>query len=980
MRTRRQPVSLDVANASLRRGAQRIALRRKDFDVLRHLIAHRGRLVTKADLMDAAWPGVVVAEGVLKASVTRLRAALGDDARNPGFIETVHGRGYRLTGRIALLDEAEDETQSPETRDGQGGPRPGGIVGREAELAALERSFSRAAAGERQVVLVTGEAGLGKTALIDAFVQSLPAARRSPASGLRVARGQCVEHYGPGEAYMPVLEALGQLCRGPTGRAMVRHLARHAPTWLAQMPGLVSSAEFKTLTRRTAGASRDRMLRELADALDTLGRTASVILVLEDLHWSDVSTLDLLSTLARRRAPARLLVLATYRPEDLLPREHPLPVVVRDLSLRGLAVELPLLPLSEAAVEAYLGLRFPGAALPPAVARAVHRRTDGHPLFLVALAEHWIAHELVVESRGAWQARADLQSLERGVPANVRRMIEVRLRRLSARERRLVEAASVAGLEFPAASVAAALDETPADIDERCADLARRGLLLRACGEERWPDGTVAGRYGFVHAVYRDVIHEQVPVARRVDLHRRVATREEAGHRGVTGAIAARLAMHFEQGHDHRSAARHRLQAARNAIERGGYHEAIAHGLAGFEVLRHLPDDRSTKEQAIDLHFELRHALLPLGQHPQILDHLRQAEALAEALDDRARLGRASAYLTACFRQNGVLDQSVAYGERALALATAAGDFPLQALANYYLGYACHDLGDYRRALDCLGRNVASLVGEWLHERFGIPGLVSVLSRGQLSSATAELGAFAEGAARGEEAVRIAESVDHPFSLAVACYGLGDLYLRQGRLPEATRTLERGLRLCRVASIHTWAPTLGAALGHAYALSGRLADALPLLRQAVEQAAAMSVSAIQSRRLAYLSAACMLDARLAEAFSLAEDALALARDLEARGYEAHALCNLGDVCARRGRSELETAEEAYRQALTIAGELGMRPLAAHCHLGLGRLLRGTGRGAEARASLLGAVGLFRDLDMAFWLARAEAELARWREA
>jgi tetratricopeptide (TPR) repeat protein len=647
--------------------------------------------------------------------------------------------------------------------------------------------------------------------------------------------------------------------------------------------------------------------------------------------------------------------------------------MVRDLALRGRAVEIPLPSLSAAAVEAYLGLRFPGPGLPTGIARAVHRHTEGHPLFLVALAEHWVAHGLLAETGGTWQVRGDPASLERGVPPDVRQMIETRLARLTAEERRLAEAASVAGLEFSAAGVAAAIGESLPDVDERCADLARRGAFLCAHGEERWPDGTLAGRYGFVHAIYRDVIYEQVPAARRADLHRRVALREEAGHGRTAGRIAARLAMHYAQGGDHRAAAHQRLQAARNAAERGGYHEAIAHAEAGLDALGPRPDDHEAKAQAIDLHFELRHALLPLGQHRKILDHLRRAESLAEGLADRGRLGRASAYLTAYFRQAGDLDRSVRCGERALALATAAGDFPLQALANYYLGYACHDLGDYRRAIDCLRHNVASLAGDRLYERFGIPGLVSVLSRSQLSSAAAELGAFAEGAASGEEAVRIADSAEHPFSLTVACFGLGDLSLSQGNLSVATRVLERGLLVCRNASIHTWFPTVATALGHAYALAGRLGEAMPLLRQAVDQADAMPISAIQSRRLAHLSTACMLDGRMEEALALAGRALEVARDLRARGYEAHALRHLGDVQGRQEGPPAKAAEHSYQQALTLAEDLGMRPLAAHCRLGLGRLYRGRGWQAQARAELSAAVDLFRTLDMAFWLARAERE-------
>jgi tetratricopeptide (TPR) repeat protein len=280
--------------------------------------------------------------------------------------------------------------------------------------------------------------------------------------------------------------------------------------------------------------------------------------------------------------------------------------------------------------------------------------------------------------------------------------------------------------------------------------------------------------------------------------------------------------------------------------------------------------------------------------------------------------------------------------------------------------------------MECLRHNVTALVGDWQHERFGTPGVVSVMSRARFSSCAAELGAFAEGAAMAEEAVRIAEAVDHPFSLTQACFGFGDLHAQRGDLPVAIRALERGLHLCRVANIHTWSPTVAAALGPAYALSGRVAEALPLLQEAVERADAMGVSAGQSRRLVSLSTACLLGGRVAEAAALADRALEVARDLGARGYEAHALCHLGDVHVRRNGLDVEAAEAAYQQALGLAGQLGMRPLQARCHLGLGIVYRRTGRGDQARDALAGAVGLFREMAMRFWLPRAEDELAQAR--
>ncbi|HSX77216.1 MAG TPA: tetratricopeptide repeat protein, partial [Candidatus Saccharimonadia bacterium] len=372
----------------------------------------------------------------------------------------------------------------------------------------------------------------------------------------------------------------------------------------------------------------------------------------------------------------------------------------------------------------------------------------------------------------------------------------------------------------------------------------------------------------------------------------------------------------------------------------------------------------------------LRNALLPLGEHRRTFDHLRAAETLARRLNDQRRLGRAFAYQAEYFRMTGESERAVEAGEDALALATALGDFALQVMATFFLGSAYYALGNYRRAVDCLSTSVASLSGDLLRERFGMTGLPAVMARTWLVSCLADLGEFAAGAARGEEAVRIGETVDDPFSLTLAYYGLGGLYLRRGDLHKALPGLERSLELCQVTHIPTWFPTVAAALGYAYTLSGRVAEALPLLKQAVEQDASASRSAGHARRVAYLSEAYLLAGRLDEAAALARRALAFARDCKARGYEAYALWLLGEIHVHQEPLAGETAAAAYWQALTLADELGMRPLQAHCHFGLGTLYAKVGQREQAHVELSAAIALYRAMEMTFWLPGVEAALAR----
>jgi predicted ATPase len=593
------PICLDLASECLWRGAQAIPLRPKTFAVLRYLLDHPGQLVTKTAILDIVWPDVTVGNSGLMVCMHELRRALEDDPKAPRFIETLPRRGYRLIGHIAVMPYLSSPTLQSAAFS------PVAPVGREVEMASLHERLERALSGARQVVLVTGEAGLGKTTLLDPFVKAVGRDRR-----LWVGRGQCIEHYGAGEAYMPVLEAFGGLCRNPEGQELVRCLAQHAPTWLVQMPGLVSAADLKALQRQVMGATRERMLRELAAAVEVLTDAQPLVLVLEDLHWSDYSTLDLLAVLGRRREPARLLVLGSYRPEDVLCEGHPLKTVRHELRIHGRCDTLPLTFLTEAAIAAYLIRRFPGLPLAEKLARFVHQRTDGNPLFTGNVVETWLAQGVLVEQGGQWIIPAAFEALSPGVPESLQQMIAQRLERLGAEDQRVVEAASVAGMEFSAAAEAAALSQEVAWVEGRCAHLARQGQLLRSSAERAWPDGTVATCYSFIHALYQEVVHDRLPAAQRVDLHRRIGEGLEAGYGVQAGDIAAELAMHFERGRDARRAINYLREAADTAVRRYANAEAAHHLSKGLALLQALPATAERTQQELALQCALGASLI----------------------------------------------------------------------------------------------------------------------------------------------------------------------------------------------------------------------------------------------------------------------------------------------------------------------------------------------------------------------------------
>src|SRR5262245_24229660 len=337
---------LDVTNECLWHGAQAISLCPKAFAVLKLLVENAGQLVTKQQVLDKVWPGTFVTDAVLKDSIRQLRDALGDDAESPTYIETAHRRGYRfianLSGHASGRTNLEAENGAALVQDLQPevGPlfdsyTPAGVLGRDTELGKMCGWMKRALAGERQIVFVTGEAGIGKTTLVQALLQ-----RTKDIHGILIARGQCLEHYGAGEAYLPVLDGIARLGRSPDGTQVVDLLRQHAPTWLAQMSSLVSPSERESLRAQMLGATRERMLREMAEALEILTTKAPLLLVLEDLHWSDYSTLDLISYVARRRDPARLMLIGTYRPVEVILGEHALRSLKGELVAHGLCREL----------------------------------------------------------------------------------------------------------------------------------------------------------------------------------------------------------------------------------------------------------------------------------------------------------------------------------------------------------------------------------------------------------------------------------------------------------------------------------------------------------------------------------------------------------------------------------------------------------------------------------------------------------------
>jgi tetratricopeptide (TPR) repeat protein len=834
------------------------------------------------------------------------------------------------------------------------------FVGRDTELAALVQALERAGAGHGQVVAVVGEAGMGKSRLVYECVHSLYT------QGWRVLESASVS-YGKTTPYFPVIDLLKRYVHVEdadeprtvrakvTGQVLTldEALQETIPALFWVLDALPDDSPFRTLD---PPQRRQRLLDALKRVLLRESQMQPLLLVFEDLHWIDTETQALLDRLVDSLPTARLLLLVNYRPEY----QH-------GWSNKTSYTQLRLDPLPPARADEVLqALLGDDPSLAPLTPRLI-ARTEGNPFFLEESVWALVEMGVLVGERGAYRLENALQSMQ--VPATVQAVLAARIDRLPPEEKRLLQVASVVGKDVPFALLLAVADLAEEDL--------RRGLdHLRAAEflyETRlFPEH----EYTFKHALTHEVTYASLLQERRRITHARIMEAVETLHASRLIEHIERLGHHAVRGEMWEKALHYLRQAGLKALDRSAYREAVGYYEQALDALSHLPETPDTREQAIDLRLALRSALLPSNDSARILACLREAEALAVALDDPRRLGQISGYLSVHFRNRGAYDESIAAAQRALTLGTTGGDVVLQALANLFLGAAHWAQGHYRRAVDCLGQTVAALEGERQYERFGQANLPAVQSRAFLAACHAERGMFAEGNALGEEGLQIAEAVAHPSSLMWADYGIGLLALRQGHLPRALARLEQAMGIGREANLPLFVPRMAAALGEAYELDGRAADAAPLLTRALEQTMAPEMVGFQALCRLPLGEAHVMAGRLEEAHAQAEHALALARAHQERGNEAYALRLLGEIHSRRDPPEGEEAEHFYRQAMALASELEMRPLVAHCHLGLGQLYRQTGKRQEAESDLTTAARMYREMDMRFWLEQAEAAISR----
>ncbi|HKZ05554.1 MAG TPA: AAA family ATPase, partial [Methylomirabilota bacterium] len=823
-----------------------------------------------------------------------------------GAMAGVAGQAYRLAGR------------DPSGLGLWG--RLGKFVGRRQELDLLRGRWTLAARGRGQLVGLVGEPGVGKTRLVREFTHGEAAQDwlSLEAAGLSM---------GTAAPYSTVIELLRRYFRVEAGddarvvagtvmakiAALDEALVPLAPALLALLDVPVEDRPWLAMNpveqrHRTLEAVKLLFLRE--------SRVQPVRLIVEDAHWVDGETQAVLDALVEGLPTARILLLLTYRPE-----------YGHAWGSRSFFTQLRVDPLAPEyageLLDELLGTHPDVEPLKPLLIDW----TDGNPFFLEESVRTLVETRVLAGPRGAYRLDRPLPSIR--VPASVEAVLAARIDRLSADEQRLLQSAAVIGRHVPLPLLAAVADMPEGVLAGALAHLQAAEFLYET---SQFPEP----EYTFKHALTHEVAYGSVLPDRGRALHGEVLAAIETRYADRLAEQMDRLAYHAYRGQVWDKALTYLAQAGDKAFARSANREAVTFLEDALTALDRLPPTAERQALGVDLRFVLRNALQPLGELDSQLRRLEEAEALATALGDERRLAWVSAYKTDFYRLTGDQDRAVEAGERAHALAQRHEDFALKIGTNTWLGQVRYGLADYPGAIALFRQNVERLVGPYLTERFGRPQVLAVHSRTILVWCLAELGAFAEGIARGEEALAIAESVEQPLSVATAAAGLGYCLMRAGDLPRAIPLLERGLEATRVANSPLWLPRIASALGLAQVRKGAVAEGVAHLEHAVERSEAMKLIGAHALLLASLGEGYLHAGRLEDARRVAGAARALARGHRERGNEGWSLRLEAEIALASTPPDAEAAAARAQAALALAEELGMRPLAAECRALLDR--------------------------------------------
>ncbi|HWN98258.1 MAG TPA: protein kinase [Blastocatellia bacterium] len=835
-------------------------------------------------------------------------------------------------------------------------PRTGHTVGREKAHAELHGALASAFAGKGLLICVPGEPGMGKTTLVEDFLSDL----RAGSEACIIARGRCSERLAGTEAYLPWLEALDSLLRGTDGRSrtslssgesIVQVTKRLAPTWYAQaMPLQPDDSSMERLQAERA-ASQERIKREFGALLEEISERRPLVIFIDDLHWADVSTIDLLAYLASKFASMRVLIIATYRPSDLLLGKHPFLQVKPDLQARGACREIELEFLSRSEIEKYLALEFPEHRFPAELPALIYSKTEGNPLFVADLVRYLRDREVIAEQEGRWVLAQSLPSIERDLPESVRGMIERKIAQLSEEDRRLLVAASVQGYEFDSTIVARALELDPADVEERLETLERVYALVRFINEKEFPGHVLTLRYRFVHVLYQNALYASLRPTRRVQLSRTVAEALLGCYGKQSTAVAWELAFLFEAARDWSRASDFYLVAANNASEVFALQEAGALAQRGLDMLRRLAETTECATQELKLQTMLGQSLMVAKGYalPEVERAFIRARELSVQLNELPQLFRAQFSLAIVYVVRAAYQRSLDHGEQCLRLAEECGNQTMLMQSHWVIALGQCYMGRFAAARDHFEQTIA------IHDTAGINSAASmygaVLSRAHLARILLYLGYPDQSRQVMNVAIVKAERLRVPVAaantLALAAYL--EAFHRNGQA-----ALELAAATARHADEHGlpyYAAVATLTRGWALAMLGQEEEGIGLIRQGLAGSLAIGTRQQHGYFLGLLGEALNHAGWVESGLETLREALEVAQQTNEPFYEAELNRLKGDALVTAGIASFSEAESCFHRAIEIARQQQAKSFELRAVMSLARLWKQQGKCEDARLLL-----------------------------
>jgi predicted ATPase len=855
---------------------------------------------------------------------------------------------------VVALAEIGGQSLSAEGRSPVLRPRRRHTVGREKAHEELREALASAFARKGLLMCVPGEPGMGKTTLVEDFLSDLRAGNQPCV----IARGRCSERLAGTEAYLPWLEALDGLLRGADGQSrtsvlgdesIIQTTKRLAPTWYAQaMPVQADDSSVERLLAERA-ASQERMKREFGSLLLKISERRPLVIFLDDLQWADVSTVDLLAYLASKFDSMRVLIIATYRPSDLLLAKHPFLKLRPDLQARGVCREIEIEFLSRSEIERYLALEFPEHRFPPELPELIFAKTEGNPLFMADLVRYLRDRQVIAEEQGRWVLAQSLPDIERDLPESVRGMIERKVAQLSEADRRLLVAASVQGYEFDSAIVANALGLDPADVEEQLESLERVYALIRLVNEREFPGGELTQRYRFVHVLYQNALYASLRPTRRAQLSATVAEALLSCYGKQSATVASELAFLFETARNWERASDHYLIAANNASDVFALQEAGVLAQRGLEMLRLVPETTDCAKLELGLQTMLGQSLMVAKGFalPEVEGAFIRARELSLHLGDVAQLFRAHFSLAIVYVVRAEYERSLDEAEHSLRLAETARHPAMLMQSHWVIGLSRCYLGEFTKARDHFEKTIA------IHDAAGIDSVASmygaVLSRAHLARILLYLGYPDKSQRMISEAIAKAERLRFPVAvantMALAAY-------MQAYHHDPQKTLEFAAATAWQGDEHGLPYYAAVALlmrGWALAMQNQRDEGIEMIREGLASSLAIGTRQQHGYFLSLLAEALNQAGRVDEGLEALEEAIEVAKEPSEPYYEAELYRLKGDSLVRAGVAPPSEAESCFHRAIEIARRQRAKSFELRATMSLARLWGQQGKREEGRA-------------------------------